>query len=438
MKRLLLGTLVWLAGFAAPAQSWKGKTERADYLHRALKQVTDVMVYDIYSPPVTSRTYAYVSVAAYEVLAQDNRAFPTLAGRLHGLTPVPTPDKSRAYSPTLAAVHALILCGKALVISEQKLDTFEQQLVAEYRANGLPDAVLDYSLTYGQQVASHIITWSKADKYHQTRSLPLYRISPDEAAWKPTPPAYIKAVEPHWNKLRTFVLDSARQFSPPAPPAFSTDTTSAFYKTARAVYAQVNTNSAEQVVVANFWDCNPFKMNVRGHVMFATKKISPNGHWMNIARQACQQANASAAQSAETYALLAVTMADCLISCWDEKYRSAIIRPETYINRYISPTWRPVLQTPPFPEYTSGHSVVSSAAAVVLTKRFGESFAFADSTEVAFGLPVRRFASFWEAAQEAAISRFWGGIHYMPAITNGQKQGEAVGAYVMVRLNAGQ
>ncbi len=437
MKQVLIIVLTILGlcrDDIAYAQAWQVKTERAEYIHRALKQVTDVMVYDIYSPPVTSRTYAYVSVAGYETLIQKNDYYISFAGQLHGLTPVPVPNKNSDYSPTLAAVHAILATGRTLVISENKIATFEKDLLDEFKNMGVPVEVLDHSIVYGQQVADHIIAWARKDNYKETRSLPQYRVRNDAASWKPTPPAYIKAIEPNWNKLRTFLIDSAGQFKPVPPPVFSTDTTSTFYKDAYVVFEQVKNNTTEQIDIAKFWDCNPFKMNVRGHVMYATKKISPNGHWMNITRLVCQKANANALQSVEAYASLAVTLADCFISCWDEKYRSVVIRPETYINQHIDPAWLPVLQTPPFPEYTSGHSVVSSGASVVLTRLFGDNFSFADSSEVEFGLPVRHFSSFLEAANEAAISRLYGGIHYLPAIKNGQEEGFAIGEYFAARL----
>ena len=190
----------------------------------------------------------------------------------------------------------------------------------------------------------------------------------------------------------------------------------------------------EQKEIANFWDCNPFKMNVRGHVIYATKKISPGGHWINITRLACKKAKADFVQSAEAYACLSITLADSFISCWDEKYRTNVIRPETFINQYIDANWLPLLQTPPFPEYTSGHSVISIASAIILTKLFGENFSFADSTEVEFGLPVRHFKSFETAAEEAAISRFYGGIHYMPAIKNGVEEGKKIGSFIAEKL----
>jgi len=190
----------------------------------------------------------------------------------------------------------------------------------------------------------------------------------------------------------------------------------------------------EQRVIANFWDCNPFKMNVNGHLMFATRKISPGGHWINITSAACQKAKADVVKSLQAYAWTSVVIADAFISCWDEKYRSNAIRPETYINQYISQDWMPLLQTPPFPEYTSGHSVVSACAAVVLTRLFGDHFSFTDSTEVEFGLPPRSFTSFQHAAEEAAISRFYGGIHFKPAIEYGLDEGRKIGEFVAGRM----
>lgn len=391
MKRIVffIGLLCVTNGWAYHpiSEGWKSKTESADYIHRAIKQVTDVMVYDIYSPPVTSRTYAYISVAGYEALIQGHPKYISLAGQLHGLKPIPKIDTKKEYSLTLAAVYAILSSGKHFVISEEKIDAFESKILQEFKESDMPDIVFHNSVAYGKQVADHILEWADNDNYKQIQAMPDYRVKSDLGSWKPTPPAYIKAIEPNWNKLRTFMIDSAEQYKPAAPPPFSLDSASTFYKDVVAVYQKVNMNTAEENEIANFWDCNPFKMNVRGHVMYATKKVSPNGHWMNITRLACEQSGVGATKAAEAYARVAVTLADCFISCWDEKYRSAVIRPETYINAYIDPSWMPVLQTPPFPEYTSGHSMVSSSAAVVLTQLFGDNFHFEDDTEMEFGLP---------------------------------------------------
>jgi hypothetical protein len=155
---------------------------------------------------------------------------------------------------------------------------------------------------------------------------------------------------------------------------------------------------------------------------------------MNITNVACHKVNADFVASAEAYSRVALSLVEGFISCWDEKYRSKVVRPETYINQFIDKHWVPLLQTPPFPEYTSGHSVISSAAAVTLTKLFGDNFSFVDSTEVEFGLSIRSFPSFQKAAEEAAISRMYGGIHYRPAFEIGMIEGKNVGQFIIDRV----
>lgn len=437
MKRfyiLSLSVLLLYYTQSSANANWKTASEQADYIHRSIKEVTDVIVHDIFSPPVASRIYAYISVAGYEVARYQNLKYISVASQLHALTPVPRPEPGKDYSYSLASVHAILSVGKTLVISEEKVEEFHKNILQEFKETGMPEQIFSNSLLFGKQVADHILEWASKDNYKQIKSMPRYSVSYEASAWKPTPPAYMKAVEPNWNKLRPFLLQSAQQFKPLPPTPFSTNKNSRFFKEASKVFNTGSKLTPAQIEVANFWDCNPFKMNINGHVMYATKKISPGGHWINITRLACKKVKADLVRSAEAYACVSITLADCFISCWDEKYRSNVIRPETYINQYIDPNWTPLLQTPPFPEYTSGHSVVSSASAIVLTKLFGHDFSFADSTEVEFNLPVRYFKSFKLAAEEAAISRFYGGIHYMPSIKNGMEEGNKIGNFISIKL----
>lgn len=414
--------------------AWRSKVKNADPLHRSIKQVTDVIVHDIFSPPVASRIYTYVAVAAYEAAIPGNPQYQSLAKQLNEFTPVPAPDLTQEYCFELASVQAALKVGKAFVFSEDKMETFYQEMMQEYRNAGIPEDIFDRSVAYGTAVADHIMAWSSKDNYKQSRSFPKYTILDDPASWKPTPPAYMDAVEPHWNKIRTFVLDSAAQFKPLAPPAFSTEKDSHFFKEALEVYNAGVNLTQEQREIASFWDCNPFVMNVKGHVMFATKKISPGGHWMNITRVVCNMEKADLQRSSEAYVMVSLALMEGFISCWDEKFRSKVIRPETYINQYIDEAWVPLLQTPPFPEYTSGHSVISTASAVALTRLFGDNFAFTDSTEVEFGLTARSFKSFYHACEEAAVSRLYGGIHYRAAIEQGATEGRALGNFVMDKI----
>jgi hypothetical protein len=439
MRRwLVLGVLAGTALQGCTHASGDDQTQPADaeLLHSAMDQLTDVIVYDIFSPPQASRVYAYASVAAYETLRnEDAVTYRTLAGQLSGLTPVPAPAVDSEYYLPLAAVHAFMTVGKTLTFSQARMDSLRAAMDERIRRTGVPAPVYARSIAYGERVAQHILAWSKTDHFLQTRGMPKYTVTSDVGRWVPTPPAYMDAVEPNWGRVRPFVMDSASQFRPEPPFAFDTAQASPFFRQVREVYEARETLTDDQRELTAFWDCNPYVMNVQGHAMFATKKVTPGGHWMGIAGIASRKARADLLHSSESYARTAIALADGFISSWDEKYRSNVIRPETVINRYLDEGWEPVLQTPPFPEYTSGHSVISTAAAMVLTAQFGPGFAFIDSTELAYGLPVRSFPSFESAAAEAAISRLYGGIHYRRAIEQGVIQGRRVGKLVLERVH---
>ena len=430
---LFYSSLLWLTLVSACQPARDFDTENPDLIHRSMKRLTDVIVYDIFSPPVASRIYAYPSIAAYEALIHAHPEYQTFAGQLNGLEAVPAPETDQEYSYPLASLHAFLTVGKALIFSEQDIEELEQEIYADYE-DALSGDVYDRSMTYGGTVAQHILAWANQDKYKESRSYPKFTVSDAPGRWQPTPPDYMDGIEPHWSAIRPFVLDSANQFVPPPPVEFSMEEESPFYQQLMEVYETGRKLDDEQTEVASFWDCNPYVSHHQGHVMFATKKITPGGHWIGIASIAARQSGADLMKSVETYAMTSISLVDGFISCWDEKYRSSLIRPETLINIHVDEDWVPLLQTPPFPEYTSGHSVISSAAAVTLTDLYGENFAFTDSTEYEYGLPPRDFPSFIKASEEAAISRLYGGIHYMMAIESGVDQGRAVGNLVVDRL----
>lgn len=405
------------------------------YFHRAQNQITEVIIHDIFSPPVAARIYSYSSLAGYEVAAATDPAnYASLMGQLNGSEPITVPVPANIYPP-LASLAAYYHVGTALIFSEEKMHAHRDSVFEELKEKGIPDDVFEASVAFGQAIGEKVKEYSKKDNYHQSRSFPKYTVTSEPGTWQPTPPAYMEAIEPHWNKIRTFVLDSAAQFRVNSPPVFSTDPNSEFYKRAKEVYDIQKQATKEQTDIAMFWDCNPYKMNVKGHVMFATKKITPGGHWMGIASIASATAKKDWKGTIEVLALTAISLNEAFIACWDEKYRSRTIRPETYINQHIDENWVPLLQTPPFPEHTSGHSVASTAASYTLAQLFGDQLHIVDSTEVAYGLPVREFDSFSQAASEAAISRFYGGIHYMPAIEEGSKQGKQVGEWIWKNIS---
>lgn len=406
-------------------------------LHFAVDKITEVMIHDIFSPPVASRVYVYPNIAAYEVIAQNSPEYKSLAGQLRGLTPIPQPESSEVNN-ALAAVIAHMDVSRRLIFSEEKVAIYRDSLYALWESKNAKE--FEEARAYGLQVAEHITQWMSGDNYNQTRTMPKFTVNTDDPSrWQPTPPAYMDGIEPHWNKIRPFVIDSAGQFKPSPPPPFSMQEDSDFYKEVMEVYdiskeITAKGDTSEEIAIAQFWDCNPYVSVTRGHLMFATKKITPGAHWIGIAKIASRTSESDFNKTVYTYTKTSIAIADAFISCWDEKYRSNLIRPETLINEHIDDSWKPVLQTPPFPEYTSGHSVVSGAAATALTDIFGDNFAFDDDTEISYGLPVRSFQSFNEAADEAAISRMYGGIHYRTAVAIGVKQGRDLGQFVVGNL----
>ena len=406
----------------------------AQLLHDAMHQLTSVIVYDIFSPPQSSRVYSYASIAAYETLRHGYPEYQTLAGQVNGLTAVPEPGVTDSVNLSLAGVHAFMTVGRALTFSRARMDSLRVAMDERFKGRDIPEPVLKRSIAYGEKVAEHILAWASKDHFPQTRGYPKFTVTSAPGTWVPTPPAYMDAIEPNWARLRPFVLDSANQFKPKPPPAFDTAQNSVFFRQTKEVYDVVNKATAREREIAAFWDCNPYVMNVRGHAMYATKKITPGGHWMGIVAVASRKSGADIMKSAEAYARTAMAVADGFISSWDEKYRSIYIRPETAINAFLDEAWQPLLQTPPFPEYTSGHSVISNAAAVVLTDQFGDGFAFTDSTEMEYGLPIRSFTSFNQAAAEAAMSRLYAGIHFRAAVEEGSIQGRKVGENVVRKV----
>jgi PAP2 superfamily protein len=430
---ILLGASL-LHGCGHARADYRADAPKSALLHTAVNQLTSVIVYDIFSPPQASRVYAYATIAAYETLRQGDSTYRTLAGQVNGLTPVPVPDSGVQYYLPLASIHAFMTVGRALTFSRGRMDSLRTAMDEQFRRMGVSGPVFDNSVAYGARVAQHVLAWASKDQFPQTRGYAKYTVTTAPGRWIPTPPAYMDAVEPNWARLRPFVMDSSSQFRPKPPHAYDMTVDSPFYLQVKEVFETGRHLTPEQRAIAAFWDCNPYVMHVQGHTMFATKKITPGGHWMGIVGIAAEKAGADLMQSTEAYARTAIALADGFISSWDEKYRSNLIRPETVINASFDEAWTPLLQTPPFPEYTSGHSVISNAAAAVLTEQFGDSFAFRDTTEVAYGLPARSFTSFNAAAAEAAVSRLYAGIHYRMAIEEGSVQGRRVGEHVVRRI----
>ncbi|MFL2603629.1 MAG: vanadium-dependent haloperoxidase [Flavobacteriaceae bacterium] len=414
--------------------NYKEQLNDPELFQAAMQNLTDIVVYDIFSPPVASRVYLYPSVAAYEIMAYFNSDdFNSLKDQVNELQDIPMPENPNIDS-NLAAIFSFNQVGKALIFSEKKMEIFETNFNNKLKDFGVPSRVIKASKGYAEKVSKSILDWASKDMYSQTRTFPKYSILEGDRFWKPTPPDYMDGIEPHWPKIRTMVLDSSNQFPPKDPIPFDLKKGSPFHKELMEVYEVTNSLTEEQTNIAKFWDCNPYVSHHKGHAMFATKKITPGGHWIGITAVATRKAKSSFEDTINAYVNVSIALFDAFISCWDEKWETLVVRPETLINQYYDEEWLPLLQTPPFPEYTSGHSVISRAAALTLTDLFGENFDFVDTTEVSYGLPSRSYKSFINASEEAAISRLYGGIHYMMAITEGVAQGQNIGDFIVKNI----
>ena len=400
----------------------------------AVFSLSMVMMHDVVNPPAASRFYSYAVLGAYEIVAQNNAEIPALANLLKKYTPVTITTDKKKYDYRIAAVYCILETGKRMLPSGFMLQEQEDKFIQSLKKDKIAAGIIDESVAVANLVAAGIVAYAKTDGYGMLSAKLRYTPLKGEGYWYPTPPSYIEAVEPNWKTIRPMLMDSCNQFLPAPPVSFSKDSSSVFYKMAKEVYDISKKPTPEQLQVASFWDCNPFVVSTSGHMSIGFKKISPGGHWMNISGIVAKKAKLDFDKTVLLHTMVSLTLVDAFISCWDEKYRSNRIRPETYINKYIDLHWQPVLQTPPFPEYTSGHSVISTAAAEVLTYLLGDDFSFTDNSEDMFEIPARTFSSFRHAAGEAAISRLYGGIHYRDAIENGEEEGRRIGGFITTKL----
>jgi len=438
MKNFILGLFIVAGLFAC-----KSKTEYKTYLHdpflfsQTVHQLNDVVMGNNFPPMVAARNYAYAAIAAYEVIAAGNpQQYQSLAGQVHGLSALPQPIANQPIDYELAALLSYIKVGESVTFPEGSLDHYRDSIIKIAKDKGLPEDIEKASRQFADSISNAIIAWSKKDNYAETRGAEKYTVN-EKLAWRwvPTPPMYASATEPHWKEIRPMVIDSANLF--PAPPPFKfdiTDKNSDYYKQVIAVKNAGDSLTDEQKHIADFWDDNPFKMNVTGHIMFGSKKFSPSGHWMSIVGIAAKNANADYATTVYAFAKTGIALFDAFIDCWWAKYTYNTVRPETVINRSFDANWRPYLQTPSFPEYTCGHCTISASAAEALTSVFGDNHPYTDSTELEFGIKNRSYKSFRDAANENIWGRFYGGIHYYPSNIIAHSLGTKVGSYVVDKL----
>lgn len=376
------------------------------------------------SPTNAARCYAYLALGMYEACVAGMPKHRSLGGQLTGLGRLPVPRGRIDWPTALAAsAHGVSTTVYSTAAPERLagLTLLRDNQIAERRASGIPATIIARSASHGRAVGAALADWISRDGHAEIQGLG-YTPPVGDSLWVSTPPNYRPAIEPYWSRVRPLMMSSADEVAPAAPLPFSTDPSSAFHAQAMVVLETSRALTDDHRAIARFWTDNPLLSGL------------PSGHWMLIVSQVATAQRLSLAQALEAYVRLGVGLHEAFLSCWTAKYRLNLLRPVTYINRHIDPAFTTFVNTPQFPEYTSGHSVASRAASTVLTDLLGQ-VAFVDDSHRDRAMPARSYTSFTAAADEAAQSRIYGGIHFPMGIEEGKSHGDAVGRLVLQRLH---
>ena len=400
----------------------------ASYLHAWNEALQAGVMNDFFSPPVAARMNAYPNLMAYLVLHQGEKS--SLATQIKNGPQLPA-LKSKEID--LVALYAFYFVAKKMVYSYQMLDTYLTQFDTELTKEGFTEGQLSEAKKEAEEMAKTFLAWIALDNYKKSRSDTKYTLRTEAGSWKPTSPDYFDALEPNWETIRTFYLDSSAQFTYRYQPhPFNmTDKNSAFYKEVMEVMNQVDRTDSSELNIAKFWDCSPIEPRHKSHSTFADKKLTPGGHWLSIGRTLSKFKKEDLLAASYMYALLSTSIHDGFVACWDAKYYYNYIRPSTAIQDNINSKWYSLILTPNFPEYPSGHSVISGVASTVLASIYGANLAYQDKSEEPFGMAARSFPSVDSACKEAAMSRFYAGIHFRKAIEDGQLMGKDIGHFIL-------
>ncbi len=378
------------------------------------------------SAPAGSRVYAYAGIAAYEAIVPFMAGNRSLSNQLNGLGDLPLPEEYTGFVDDLQRSLDVISVANA-ALSTVALELFRDQSegsrdaivalrqtwIEARRAADVDSARIERAITYGDLLGKSLNDWITQDNYRDVRLRAPYEMPHDSADDYVLTGEARQPAEPYWGDIRPFVMPYTSTCWQMPNWSYSEDPDSDFYAQALEVFNVGNALTPEQRTIASWWVDTP---SLTG---------TPAGHWVKIENMLVETLGLDIGRAAEMYAMVGMVLGDSFIVTWDLKYEINLLRPETYINAHISRRWRPFINTPPFPEYPSGHSVVSGAAGDMLTALFG-TVHFVDTLHAEDGETPREFFSFEQAANEAAISRLYGGIHYRSAIENGLRMGECI------------
>lgn len=388
------------------------------------------------SPTFASRGFGYIGLTMYQSIVNGYDSYHSMEGKLNGLEQLPKPDAALDYSWPLSmnASQAYILKNIYQQTSDEnkiRIDSLEAAMKKQF-SKGLNEEEIERSIAYGKAVASHIYEWSKTDGGHRgyLNNFDKEAVHPERpGSWKP--PLFAQSfshlpLHPHWGENRTFLNKNAEIGIPYMIP-YDTLPDSPYYNEFLQVYKKDLELTQEEKEAAIWWGDDP-------DVTF-----TPPGHSYYFVTLAVEKSNPPLIQCAEAFAKMGMATADAFIKCWLWKYYYFSERPNTFIPRFIDNEWESFWPDPPFPSFPSGHAIQAAAAAVVLEDVFGNPFQFTDKAhenrprdevrETDF--VIRSFNTFWEAAQETADSRFYGGIHTPQDNAVGLEEGSKIARNVI-------
>lgn len=377
-----------------------------------------------YNSVVSDRSFAYAGITLYESLVPGLPGSSSLLPKIGGSAVAANKNRNQYYWP--ASVNAaMAMLTKSFfettsAANKASIDSLEGAYSTRFQTQADAEKIQN-AVDYGRQVATSIFSWSTTDGAHQAYSHivdPTYTPPVAEGLWVPTFPAFGPPVHPRWGNNRSFIANIAATTQPGPPIPYSASENSPFYAMVNELYTISQSLSREDSIIARFWGDQPGNLNVPAHAT-------------NILTQLIVTNKLDLGAAANAYAMHGIALNDASISVWKTKYTYNLIRPITYIRTTMGhPTWKSVLPTPPHPEYTAAHAVISAASAVVLEKIFGKQYSFTDhSYDAKYG--ARTYNSFDDYAKEAGRSRLLAGIHYSPSIATGLIQGRQVGNKVV-------
>ncbi len=399
-----------------------------NYLIQLNNQLTRQLIDDQFSPPVASRIYVYSNLAAARVLVGDEylKKFSGFGWQPSTFQNVAEPERN------LAAALVFVQVAGKLVFATADWKKATQPIVDKLSDKLSPESIKLAEL-FATETSNIIMPRADTDGYKHRLTFVKYSVSKSDSAWQPTPPGFGDPVEPFWSTIKPLIEDKQIGLEGYGPNPYSTNPESAFQLQLKEVYDMAKKNTAATLDIARHWDCNPIQLGITGHIMQFGYRMTPAGHWTALACDILETRKANATETALVLSRMNAACFDAFIDCWTLKYKFNSIRPVTVINRQMDADWKSAIETPAFPEYPSGHSEVSAAAAIILGNHFGEKFTYTDSSQAMFNLPTATFSSFKEAAIQAGESRILGGIHYRKAVNDGYKRGVLIGEAVKER-----